>query len=1183
MVEKFGNTWWGKEWLNSLKKIDYDNRLPRGATYARKGNVINIEINKNRIEAKVQGHQNLPYKVVILIPEFKEKEKKAIIEIITGNPLYISKLISHQIPSELNNDLLENGINIFPSKWADLKAGCSCPDIAIPCKHIASVIYTIANEIDRNPFLIFNLHNFDIVSNIKNSGYEIHRETSSNVRSIGESMCGMNNGEVEMDDIISLTSGIDFSKIPSLMEIILSILPEKPLFYLKEDFKRIVERSFRRMEENIEDQIEKTPVFEGFSEEYTDVKLVFNTDLCFCRGEICPKDDIIRKDPIRFSGFEEFGKLVGFIESIPRNKIYNHGKKIITLYFIYYFTIKLLKQSGIIPCIFKLDENRFAVKWIPFLLNEEVKNIYDALSPLVVCNFIYIEKNELRHPKGKKNAEDEYSFFNTNDELKYMISLFADYFFHRILTTQDFRYDPIKDLFFRGKILEIRKFSDKELPNTINLWLSRFFIIQHDLVPILKIDELLEGFDVEVMLDNRKNHLQHPIKLSKFLGDPQYSDSKINVIKCLNLLMEYFPEINVIISSGGKNNLNIPHDKFQYVFFKILPVIRMLGINVLMPKSLKEIVKPKLVLALNKTASPKSFVNYLSLEDLIQFNWKIAIGDDEIPVKSFMELVKKNSGIVKIKDKFVLIDHDEISKILKYLEKEPVFSKAELLKISLEEEIEGLDIEISGEVKKIMNSFIKEKTIALPDGIAANLREYQKRGYEWLYKNIKSGFGSIIADDMGLGKTLQVITILLKLKEENYFRDGKVLIVVPTTLITNWQKEIAKFAPALKVHVYHGHKRELRHDGVDIIITTYGIIRNEIKSMSKINWACIVIDEAQNIKNSESVQSRSIKNLNGRIKIAMSGTPIENRLMEYWSIFDFVNKGYLGNQNYFKKHFAMPIEREREKIKLDKFKNITSPFVLRRLKTDKNIIKDLPEKIEMDDYCYLSKEQASLYQNIVDEAMNEIKKRKGIERKGLVFKLMTSLKQICNHPVHFLKKGDVIPESSGKVMLLLDILEDILSNGEKVLIFTQYREMGDIISGIIRERLKIEGFFIHGGVARNKRDRMVDNFQNESFRKIMILSLKAAGTGLNLTAATNVIHFDLWWNPAVEAQATDRAYRIGQRKNVIIRRFITQGTFEEKIDMMLKSKKDLAVNSLNQGEKWIGEMSDRELNDMFKL
>jgi SNF2 family DNA or RNA helicase len=423
----------------------------------------------------------------------------------------------------------------------------------------------------------------------------------------------------------------------------------------------------------------------------------------------------------------------------------------------------------------------------------------------------------------------------------------------------------------------------------------------------------------------------------------------------------------------------------------------------------------------------------------------------------------------------------------------------------------------------------------------------------------------------------------LKLKEEDFFKDAKALIVVPTTLLTNWRREVEKFSPSLNVHIYHGYKRELRETNVDAIITTYGIIRNEIKEFEKYYWACIVIDEAQNIKNADSVQARSVKNLNGRIKMAISGTPVENRLMEYWSIFDFVNKGYLGNQNYFKKHFAMPIEREREKIKLDKFKNITSPFVLRRLKTDKSIIKDLPEKIEIDDFCYLSQEQASLYQNIVDEAMREIKKRKGIERKGLVFKLMTSLKQICNHPVHFLKKGDVVPESSGKVMLLLDILDDILQSGEKVLIFTQYREMGVILQAIMRERLKIESQFIHGGVVRHKRDRIVDNFQKEAFHKVMLLSLKAAGTGLNLTAATNVIHFDLWWNPAVESQATDRAYRIGQKKNVLIHRFITQGTFEEKIDFMLKSKKDLALESLNQGEKWIGEMSDKELTDMFKL
>ena len=330
-------------------------------------------------------------------------------------------------------------------------------------------------------------------------------------------------------------------------------------------------------------------------------------------------------------------------------------------------------------------------------------------------------------------------------------------------------------------------------------------------------------------------------------------------------------------------------------------------------------------------------------------------------------------------------------------------------------------------------------------------------------------------------------------------------------------------------------------------------------------------------------QTQAVKKLKADIRIAMSGTPVENRLIEYWSIFDFVNSGYLGSINNFKQYFALPIEQDRNKERLEKFKKITSPFVLRRLKIDKSIIQDLPDKIETDDYCNLTKEQSGLYQNVLNETLKQIETTEGIERKGMIFKLMTSLKQICNHPSQFLKKKDANPVLSGKAEMLFTLLEDIYENDEKVIIFTQYKEMGDLLVEMIKEQFKTDPLFLHGGTLRKKRDEMVDAFQNEKYIKTMLLSLKAGGTGLNLTAATNVIHFDLWWNPAVETQATDRAYRIGQSKNVMVHRFITQGTFEEKINTMIKNKKELASLTVSTGEQWIGNFSNEELKQIFKL
>ena len=363
------------------------------------------------------------------------------------------------------------------------------------------------------------------------------------------------------------------------------------------------------------------------------------------------------------------------------------------------------------------------------------------------------------------------------------------------------------------------------------------------------------------------------------------------------------------------------------------------------------------------------------------------------------------------------------------------------------------------------------------------------------------------------------------------------------------------------------------------------MVRSDASKFQKVKWEVLAIDEAQNIKNASTEQAKAVKKLKADVKIAISGTPVENRLSEYWSLFDFVNKGYLGSAKYFKKTFASPIERDNNEQQLEKFKKITDPFILRRLKTDKSIISDLPDKIEHDCFVQLAKEQTALYQNVVDAMLKSLDnaEENSIERRGLVLKMMTALKQICNHPSQFLKKEDDRVDLSGKMEMLLELLRSIYENDEKVLIFTQYKEMGKILTRILENVFDSKPLFLHGGVARHKRDAMVEEFQNKKHVKIFILSIKAGGTGLNLTAANHVIHYDLWWNPAVEAQATDRAFRIGQNKNVMVHRLISKGTFEEKINQMLQDKKHLADLTVSTGEKWIGDLSNTELQELVNI
>jgi SNF2 family DNA or RNA helicase len=367
-----------------------------------------------------------------------------------------------------------------------------------------------------------------------------------------------------------------------------------------------------------------------------------------------------------------------------------------------------------------------------------------------------------------------------------------------------------------------------------------------------------------------------------------------------------------------------------------------------------------------------------------------------------------------------------------------------------------------------------------------------------------------------------------------------VRVVAPTSLLTNWQREIVRFAPGLSTHIYHGSERRWQDATADVILTSYGLVRTDAKTLGKPRWRALVIDEAQNIKNPSSQQTKAVKKLKSAIRIGMSGTPVENRLREYWSLFDFSNPGYLGTQKRFNTELASPIEKERDQQRLQQFRQITAPFILRRLKTDTSIISNLPDKLESNRFCSLSKTQAALYQSTVDSIMTELEDAaEEIERRGLVFKLLNALKQICNSPAHYLGQPSAITEESGKLAAFMELMREAQEAEKKALIFTQYRQMGELLTRQLQTERGLDVSFLHGGLSQKQRDTLVETFQHDPRSRALVLSLKAGGTGLNFTAASQVIHYDLWWNPAVEAQATDRAFRIGQRKRVLVHRLIT--------------------------------------------
>lgn len=630
------------------------------------------------------------------------------------------------------------------------------------------------------------------------------------------------------------------------------------------------------------------------------------------------------------------------------------------------------------------------------------------------------------------------------------------------------------------------------------------------------------------------------------------------------------------------------------------------GLGVILPPSLahKDGWASRLGLSIQAEV-PRKKSERLGLQSLLNFKWELTIGGQRISKTKFDQLVALNSPLVEINDEWVELRPTDVKAAQTFFT-----TRKEQMSLSLEdalrlasgdtqtiEKLPVVNFEASGQLEELLNTLSDNQTVGTvltPKSFRGELRPYQARGVGWLSFLEKWGLGACLADDMGLGKTPQLIAFLLYLQEQDAL-ESPTLVVCPTSVLGNWEREVKKFGPTLKVLVHHGTQRAKGKafatviKSKDLIITSYPLVQRDAKDFQSIKWQGVVLDEAQNIKNSEAKQSQAVRQLEALFKIALTGTPVENRLQELWSILDFLNPGYLGPRNFFQRRFAIPIEKYGDKESLQALRSLVRPFILRRLKTDREIIQDLPEKQEMTVFCPLSTEQAALYQKVVEESLATIESADGIQRRGLILALLIKLKQICNHPVLLKENGKIkekviSPQHSGKLQRLDEMLEEVLSEGDRALIFTQFAEWGQVLQPHLEKHFGREILFFYGGTRQQQREEMIDRFQHDpQGPPIMILSLKAGGTGLNLTRATHVFHFDRWWNPAVENQATDRVFRIGQTRNVQVHKFVCTGTLEEKIHDMIESKKALAEQVVGAGEQWLTELDTDQLRNLLIL
>lgn len=717
-------------------------------------------------------------------------------------------------------------------------------------------------------------------------------------------------------------------------------------------------------------------------------------------------------------------------------------------------------------------------------------------------------------------------------------------------------------------------------------------------------------------------------------GKVCYVSAAEQLLMALGQASELAPELEIALLQPRPEGIKLEQQSFFEFLTHAVPRLQKAGITVLMPSRWSRAGRRKAGLRLQMlnrgNERAPGAPNALGMEQLVAFKAEPMLDGKPVTAEELAALAEASVPYVMFRGEWIEVDTKEIRQVLRYMKKEEeqYMPLSEWLHLAAEEGEDAAwkGLSVFGAESEGLLSFLLDGQVLrsieprqVPAELHGELRPYQERGYQWLSAMRELGFGVCLADDMGLGKTIQVITCLLDLKHEEQqaaaeearenemygsgdpSESGEIvsaeavnlpaLIVCPTSLLGNWQRELKRFAPNLSLYIHHGGQRlhgsafQAEAQAHDIVLTTYHLAGRDGPDLASLHWSTVVLDEAQYIKNYRTKQAQSVMRLSAPHRIAMTGTPVENRLSELWSIFQFLNPGYLGTASSFRQRYTGMGTSEENSTSLRELHRLVSPFMLRRLKSDPDIRKDLPEKLELKSYCSLTPEQTILYQRVVDDLMGGLDGRNGIARKGIVLSSLTKLKQICDHPVlaDSSRKDHAKVEASGKMERLLELVDAIRDNGESALIFTQYVAMGELLVSRLTQRYEEEPYFLHGGVSKAQRDEMVETFQKGEGPSLFVLSLRAGGVGLNLTRASHVIHYDRWWNPAVENQATDRVFRIGQNRNVQVHKLICQGTLEERIDELIESKKALSEQVVGSGENWLTEMSDDELRGLISL
>lgn len=1170
-----------------LQAYDGTGRITRGKTYANTGRVTDIKVEGQTVTAKVAGHFEDYYHIRIAFPTLSKKTEMQVSDILAKNPVALVALHSGIMREDLIAEFEKKEVRLIPDRWIKSNAYCSCPDDGNPCKHIAAVLFILAREIDFDPRLIFQIAGFDL-NKVTADGISGKTAADGIVFEAGSTAAPLNpetaltfeepvpisiKNKKTISEILQTEENpqqlLHFPSGESYLPLITGFLPPAPIFSKSDFIIKLTEAYHTAL---------FAYDFNFYNErsvgEYNDVfyvrAFVTSSGLAKSEDNFPLKNNTPLTMKIKFSKTNEtectlLQAGILFDKKPPVRSDYTESYA--CAFSFYRLAKKIIWDSAFIPAV-NVHAHKLSIFWKPLTASTEINNAIDAFAALLNEDFFAPVKNW-----GKRYCAE---LLLTAYLTEYV---FALNFFPKATSVQDKTVDR---LFFVGDEVSTKTPGNKNLATAIYTWLAVLNYQQNEYfyrLTLKSIDNAVEKNSETLKLSasvSKADELNAPYIELPTAVKKASAANKERILKFPIVLSSYLP---VMTELAVKPFITLDLDEVADFLQNASKLLQKFGVEIVLPKGLQKALTPKAVLSVKKSTAVKAVQSFFTRDSLLEYDRKIMLGDFELSVEEFKKLVNQNSKLIKFRDQYVLLNPNEVAKLFAQLDNQESLSQLDIMQAVLADEAV-----VSPEAQIRLDSIFRAEILPEPKKLRAQLRPYQRKGFSWMYANIKSGLGCLLADDMGLGKTLQVITLLLTLQEQGILHSETgtgVLIVCPATLLANWKHEIQKFAPSLSYDIYHGAGRKITH--ADVTLTTYQTMQKDIEAICDAQFCGIILDEAQAIKNTATKTSKAVKKPTPQFRIALTGTPVENSLEDMRSIFDFILPNYFGDAKTFREKWRIPIElHSNEKIS-EKFAKVTAPFVLRRLKTDKSIISDLPEKILTDTYCNLTPQQAAMYEALVqNELAPALEAKTQVVRTSLILKLLTGLKQVCNHPGAFDKMSEPRSELSGKTQTLCLLLKDILAGGEKVIIFSQYVQTINIIESIIQNELKTFCLKITGQMQQERRTENVKLFQTDPQYRIMLISLKAGGTGLNLTAASRVIHFDLWYNPAVEDQATDRAFRIGQTQNVFVHRFICEGTFEEKINEMIQKKRNIA-ESISGGETWISKLSNAELKEIITL